>query len=128
MSNSQPQIACKNISSAFQGLLSWKWDDRFGVVLAQFGTEDKDKIRSILDQHFDSSWEISSIKTAPANVLAAADFLGGVSEEQVLFTSTVENETLIFCAWWPWGNEKTISIRIAPYPDSGDLFKDCFGL
>jgi len=34
----------QNIASALQCFLSWKWDDRFGVVLAEFGTEDKDKI------------------------------------------------------------------------------------
>jgi hypothetical protein len=128
MSNPDPQKACKNIASALQGFLSWKWDDRFGVVLAEFGTEDKNKIRSVLDQHFNSPWDMSSIETAPENVHAVADHLGGVTKEQTLFTSVLEKETLIFCAWWPWGNGKTISIRIAPFPSSGELFKSCFGL
>jgi hypothetical protein len=69
-----------------------------------------------------------SIQTALENVYAAADLLGGVDEEQVFFTSAIEKEILIFCAWWPWGNGKKISIRIAPFPSSGESFKDCFGL
>ena len=128
MNNPEPQNACKNIASALQGFLSWKWDDRFGAVLAEFGTENKDKIRSILDKHFNSPWDISTIKTAPENIHSAADLLGGVTKEQLLFTSSLEKETLIFCAWWPWGNGETISIRIAPFPCSGESFKGCFGL
>jgi hypothetical protein len=128
MSNPELKNACKNIASALQCFLSWKWDDRFGVVLAEFGTEDKDKILSVLEQHFNSTWDMSSIQTAPENVYAAADLLGGVDEEQVFFTSAIEKEILIFCAWWPWGNGKTISIRIAPFPSSGESSKGCFGL
>ena len=128
MSNPELQNACKNIALALQCFLSWKWDDRFGVVLAEFGTEDKDKILSVLEQHFNSTWDMSSIQTALENVYAAADLLGGVDVEQVFFTSATEKEILIFCAWWPWGNGKKISIRIAPFPSSGESFKDCFGL
>ena len=128
MSNPELHNACKNIASALNGFLSWKWDDRFGVVLAEFGTEDKDKILSVLEQHFNSTWDMSSIQIAPENVYAAADLLGRLNEEQVFFTSAIEKEILIFCAWWPWGNGKKISIRIAPFPSSGESFKDCFGL
>jgi len=128
MNNPELQNTCKNIASALQEFLSWKWDDRFGVVLAEFGTEDKDKILSILEQHFNSTWDMCSIQTALENVYAAADLLGGVDVEQVFFTSAIEKEILIFCAWWPWGNGKKISIRIAPFPSSGESFKDCFGL
>ena len=128
MSNPELQNACKNVAAALQGFLSWKWDNRFGVVLAEFGTEDKDKILSVLEQHFNSVWDMSSIQTAPENVYAAANSLGGLDEEQVFFTSAIEKEILIFCAWWPWGNGKTISIRIAPFPGSGESVKGCFGL
>ena len=128
MSNPELHNACKNIASALNGILSWKWDDRFGVVLAEFSTEEKDKILSVLEQHFNSTWDMSSIQIAPENVYAAADLLGRLNEEQVFFTSAIEKEILIFCAWWPWGNGKTISIRIAPFPSSGESFKGCFGL
>ena len=89
MSNPDPQNACKKVVSALKGFLSWKWDDRFSVVRAEFGTEDKDKIRSVFDQHFNSPWYMSSIKIAPENIHATADLLGRVTEEQVLFTSAL---------------------------------------
>ena len=89
MSNPELQNACKNVAFALKGFLSWKWDDRFSVVRAEFGTEDKDKIRSVFDQHFNSPWDMSSIKIAPENIHATADLLGRVTEEQVLFTSAL---------------------------------------
>jgi hypothetical protein len=55
----------------------------------------------------------------------------------LLFTSDPKRDALIFCAWWPWGDGKTISIRIAPFfkklSDSEtaakiQLFKGWFGV
>ena len=49
------------------------------------------------------------------------DNFGGIMPGQLLFTSDPDGEALVFCAWWPWGNGETISIRLAPFylkPDS----------
>ena len=126
--NTDPKIKCKNIASSLKRLKSWQWDERFGVVLAEFGTEDEDKILSVLDKHFCESWDEYSIETAPIHVLNLADYLGGIDGDQILFTTAQENETFIFCAWWPWGNGQKISIRIAPFPTGDESFKSCFGL
>ena len=39
---------CKELFSAFQGVLSWKWDSRFETVLAEFRAGNKGSIRPIL--------------------------------------------------------------------------------
>jgi hypothetical protein len=41
--------------------------------------------------------------------------LGGLMPGQLLFTSDPNQDALIFCAWWPWGDGKTISIRVGLY-------------
>ena len=51
---------CKELLSAFKGVLSWKWDSRFEAVLAEFDVAKKDSIRAILDKYFRIIWDSSN--------------------------------------------------------------------
>ena len=106
---------CKELMNAFQGVLSWKWDSRFEIVLAEFSVEKKDSIHTILRQYFSTTWDTSSIKKAPDTVKRINVYLGKLRPGQMLLTSSLGGDDYIFCAWWPWGNGKTISVRIAPF-------------
>jgi hypothetical protein len=128
---------CKELASAFKGSLSWKWDSRFDTVLADFGTDKKNGVRAILDQYFSNAWASANIGKAPDAVQRINRDLGKLRSGQLLFTTDPQQDTFIFCAWWPWGDGKTTSIRVAPYykelSDSGKAektqkLKDCFGL
>jgi hypothetical protein len=115
---SEIENGCKDLQKAFQGILSWKWDGRFETVLAEFGVKKKDQIRAVLQGTLRNSWEGSSIGKAPAPVQSVSGRLGGLRPGQLLMTSEPQGDAFLFCAWWPWGDEKTISIRIAPaYPN-----------
>ena len=105
---------CKEILSVFKGVLAWKWDNRFETVLAEFGVDKKDDIQEILGRYLSFTWDSASIGNAPHIVQTINDRLGRLRAGQLLLTSDPNGHTLIYCAWWPWGNEKTISIRIAP--------------
>jgi hypothetical protein len=105
--------ACKALCSAFQGILSWNWDGRFGTVLAEFGAGKKENIRPILERSLGTTWDSSNIGNAPDIVREINNHLGGLRSGQLLFTSDPGREPFIFCAWWPWGDGKVISIRIA---------------
>ena len=129
--------ACKELGSAFQGVLSWKWDSRFGAVLAEFGVDKKDSIRAVLERFLSVTWGSSNIDTAPDIVREISSHLGGLRAGQTLFTTDPNREPLIFCAWWPWENGKTISLRIASAdrklsdPEKAEkiqLFKQGFGI
>lgn len=104
---------CKEVLGAFQGVLSWNWDGRFETILAEFDVENKDSIRAILERYLHRTWDSSNIDNAPDAVGTINDRLGRLRTDQLLFTSDPNREAFIFCAWWPWGNGKTISIRIA---------------
>ena len=105
---------CKELSKAFQGVLSWKWDSRFETVLAEFSVKKKEDIRAVLGRYLRTTWDGSSVGNAPDPVRAIDNRLGGLRPGQLLLTSDPSGEAFIFCAWWPWGDAKTISIRIAP--------------
>lgn len=128
---------CKELNGAFQGVLLWQWDNRFEAVLAEFDAADKDKIRAILGQCFNITWDSSNINKAPDTVQKVSSYLGKLRSGQLLLTSDTGATAYIYCAWWPWGNGKTISIRISPcykkLPDSDKAvkiqqFKGWFGI
>ena len=137
LKKSDLESVCKGLLSEFQGMLSWKWDSRFETVLAEFGTDDKDSIRAILERYLGITWDSSTIDNAPDIVQTINGNLGGLMSGQLLFTSDPDRDAFIFCAWWPWGDGKTISIRLSPYYktlcDSGEaeqiqVFKGWFGI
>ena len=107
------ESVCRELRSAFQGILSWKWDSRFEAALAEFAAGKKEGIRAILERSLRITWDRSNIGNAPVVVQEIDSHLGGLRSGQLLFTSDPDREPFIFCAWWPWGDGKTISIRIA---------------
>jgi hypothetical protein len=111
---SELENICKELLSAFQGILSWQWDSRFGTVLAEFNADNKDSIRPILDRFLKNTWDSSNIDKAPRTVKKINIYLGKLRSGQMLLTSDTTRMAYIYCAWWPWGSGSTISIRIAP--------------
>lgn len=105
--------------------------------MAQFDIADKEKVRAILDKHLDSAWDVSNIGKAPDTVQAVNSGMGDLREGQMLMASDTGQDACILCAWWPWGNGKTISIRIIPTckklsdEEGGEVkevFKSWFGI
>ena len=137
LNKSDLENVCRKFLSAFQGVLSWKWDSRFETVLAEFSADNKDRVRAILERYLNIAWDSSNIRKAPETVRVIESNLGGLRSGQLLFTSDPNQDALIFGAWWPWGGGETISIRVAPFdkrlPDAEmseliQLFKGWFGL
>ena len=114
LNKSDLENVCRELLSAFQGIFSWKWDSWLETVLAEFDVDNKDSTRAILERCLSSTWNSSNIGNAPDIVQIINSNLGGLRSGQLLFTSDPSQDSIIFCAWWPWGDGKTISIRIAP--------------
>jgi hypothetical protein len=112
--NSRPEDACKAIFGELEMVLLWKWDSRFDTFLAEFDAGSKEGVRAVLTHHLSNVWDRSNITRAPAAVQRINNDLGGLLSGQMLFTSDLKEDAFTFCAWWPWGDGKTISIRVAP--------------
>jgi hypothetical protein len=134
---SRVESACKELWIAFRGALSWKWDNRLETVLAEFDAGKKESIRAILERSLSITWDSSNIGDAPEIVREINRHLGGLRSGQLLFTSDPNREAFIFCAWWPWGDGETISIRIgssftklsdSEKAEKIQLFKKGFGI
>ncbi len=134
---SEMEQVCRKLTDASHGMLLWMWDDRFETVLAHISIDDKDKVSKLLERYLKITWNSSNIKKAPDNVKTVNDHFGGIRSGQQLLTSDLDTEGFIYCAWWVWGDGKTISIRVAPYfnkssnskkDDQIKLFKGWFGI
>ncbi|MGB2984147.1 MAG: hypothetical protein WBC63_09885 [Candidatus Bipolaricaulia bacterium] len=105
--------------------------------MAEFPPENKASVLEILDRYLVSRWDSLTIGEAPEAVKKVKGLLGGLMSGQLLLLSDLNVESLVYCAWWPWGNGQTISIRVGLYCETSDgegaqppeeILKDAFGL
>ena len=115
LNQSDIETICKQLFDEFRGILSWKWDDWIRTILAEFSADKEKDIRAILEKFLPISWDSSTINTAPQIVQTLGKHLGGLRPTQLLFSSHPSHDAFVFCAWWPWGDGMTISLRIAPF-------------
>ena len=137
LNTSALENVCREFVIAFQGVLSWTWDSRFDTALAEFFIENKDRVRAILERYLSIAWDSSTIGKAPDIVQLIANHLGGLRSGQLLFISDPNQDVFVYGAWWPWGDQKTVSLRVAPcdkrlsdseITELSKLFKGWFGL
>lgn len=107
---------CMEFVNTFQDKMKWEWDDRFEAVLTTCKTEAHDDVLSFIKLHLKTIWDNSNTKNASEVVRDAIKHFGGLMPGQLFFTSDPNQDILLCFAWWPWGDGKTISIRITPYP------------
>lgn len=112
---------CAEFCKALQAALSWQWDGRFQTALAQINVAEKDAMLVTLENHLGPAWDSATIDTAPETVRCAIGRLGGVMPGQLLYAAGLPQDGMIFCAWWPWGNGRTISLRIGTSQEGSAL-------
>lgn len=110
--------SCSQLIDTLGETLTWKWDDRFETVLAEFNVTEKEKIHIGLTRHMGEIWTVDQGSRPPKVVQMIIDYFGGLNPGQALFTSDPNQDGLLLCAWWPWGNGKTISIRLGVFAES----------
>jgi hypothetical protein len=110
--------SCGKLIDALGKKMSWKWDDRFETALAEFNVKEKEKIHQILVKHMDQVWDTDNSGEAPDLVKMIINYFGGMNPRQKLLTSDPDQDGMLLCAWWPWGNGKTISIRLSVFANS----------
>jgi hypothetical protein len=116
-----PAFDCSEFFKALQVDLSWQWDGRFQTALAQISIAEKDGILSTLESHLGTAWDSANIDKAPEAVRRTVGQLGGIMAGQLFYAAGLAQEGLVFCAWWPWGNGRTISLRIGTSQEGSPL-------
>ncbi len=109
---------CRGLFERLGNRLTWTWDDRFKTVLAEFNTEDSAFIRINIQNDMNDVWNQENADSAPELIKNIIAYFGGFYPKQQLYTSDADGNDIMMCAWWPWGNGNTISIRIGVYAKS----------
>ena len=112
------EARCRHLIDLLGDTLTWKWDDRFETVLAEFDISQKGAVQSLLVKEMHKVWQPDNTGQAPELIHILINYFGGLNPGQQLFTSDPDIDGLLLCAWWPWGNGQTISIRLAVFADS----------
>mgnify|MGYP001044993158 CR=1 FL=1 len=103
---------CTRLVRATTPSYEWTWDGRFQTALLVFGAADREKICSELISLFMGKWDVNTIEKASVMV---REHVGGrmdIKPGQVIFASDNGVHTLLFAAWWPWGDGTRISLRV----------------
>ena len=112
ITNSLSKHDCTKLLEELQAGFSWEWDGRFKTTLAQISVKEKDVAGEMLEKHLGMAWDSVTINTAPKSVQRILAPLGGMMSGQLFYAAGLPENGIIFCAWWPWGNGQTISIRL----------------
>jgi hypothetical protein len=128
---------CNKLGHELQDTLSWQWDSRFSTALGEFKRANESTVCSILEKNFSAVWDSDIINSASDLEKETIASLGGLMPGQLFYTTDPNAGNIVFCAWWPWGNGTTISIRIGSSlialdkdenHESIETFKSCFGV
>ena len=134
LEKSDLEKVCRELLSSSWGVFSWKWDQRFEAFQANFSADNGDEFRAILERDFSKVWGSSNIREAPDIVKMCSNYFGGLRSGQLLLTTDPSQDVFVCGAWWPWGDGKTISLRIVSpakelqHEKQNGLFKRLIGL
>ena len=106
------QKICLNIPESYQ----WQWDEgrKMGVVVLT--EEDAELVFFPLFKEFQHHWNFSSQTSDAPSISEQINDRYGLMPGQVFFTSYPLCDLVLSVAWWPWGNENKVSMRIGLTP------------
>ena len=102
---------------------NWEMDGRFSTPFVQLDMGDTKPVKESMSSIFDNEWDSSSLNDASALEKNLAKCFFGIEKGQILFT-TLENDIVLFCAWWPWGNNSKVSLRIGYFSEENKFFSE----
>jgi hypothetical protein len=71
------KIRCGQLFAASKKNLSWQWDSRFGMALAQFSINEAENVRKIVQEYLRFAWIPSELDQMPETVQSMIVSLGG---------------------------------------------------
>ena len=126
------QEICRKICLNIPDHYEWHWDSKRGMAILVLDGEDAELVFYPLFKEFSHHWNFSSAQRDAQPISQAINAEYGLLPGQVFFTSNPLHNLVLCVAWWPWGNEGNVSMRVGLIPVNdiclveGFLFK-CLG-
>lgn len=101
----------------------WRWDREFNLALTIIDRQDEIMVELPLQLEFANVWDFTTINGAdtPLRDFLEAGF--GLVPGQKIYTSNIVHDVVLYAAWWPWGDDERISIRLGLLSVSGGKLK-----
>jgi hypothetical protein len=103
---------CLNIPDAYQ----WQWDEKRHMAVVVLDQEDAELVFYPLFKEFQTHWNFDSAPETAKGVTSFVDETYGLMPGQVFFTSHVLCDLVLAVAWWPWGSDRKVSMRVGLIP------------
>ena len=106
------RTVCQRISLNIPDHCPWRWDKEFNLALTVIDRQDEIMIELPLTLEFTHKWDFTTINEAETQVRDYFQSGIGVVPGQKLFTMDPVQGIVLFAAWWPWGDDERISLRL----------------
>jgi len=106
------ETVCRRVSLNIPDHCPWRWDKEFNLALTVIDRQDEIMIELPMTLEFDHKWDFATINDADAPVRDFFQSGFGVVPGQKLFTMDPVQGVVLFAAWWPWGDDERISLRL----------------
>ena len=100
--------------------LPWEWDDRFGAALTVIDNSQAVGLADAYGELMGDGWTVDNKSAASPEVSRLLMKLSGLREGQIVFARQVSDDRFIYVAFWPWGSDPKVSVRVGGSPaDTG---------
>jgi hypothetical protein len=114
------ETVCQRISLNIPDNCPWRWDREFNLALTVISRKDEITVELPLTLEFSHKWDFASIEDAEKPIVDFFQTGFGVVPGQKLFTMDPVDGVVLYAAWWPWGDDEKISLRIGLLSLSGE--------
>ncbi len=118
------QTICQRICINIPESYTWAWDDKRDMAVIQMDSEDAELVFFPLFKEFSHHWNFSSAPPETAGIQRYVNNQFGLMPGQVVFTSYPLYNLVLCVAWWPWGDEQMVSMRIGLIPVNASRLKN----
>lgn len=119
------ESVCHRINLNIPTNAPWRWDREFNLALTIIDRKDEIMVELPLTLEFSHKWDFTSIDDAETPIRDYFQAGFGIVPGQKLFTMDPVNGVVLYAAWWPWGDDERISLRLGLASVSGEpLEKD----
>ncbi|PID40245.1 MAG: hypothetical protein CR984_04190 [Proteobacteria bacterium] len=111
---------CQRISLNIPASCPWKWDREFNLALTVIDRQDEILVELPVTLEFTHKWDFTTINDADTPIRDFFQAGLGIVPGQKLFTMDPVNGVVLYAAWWPWGDDERISLRLGLVSVSGE--------
>ncbi len=115
---------CSKICLNIPQIYNWQWDNKRDMAVIVLDEEDAEMVFYPLFKEFCNHWNFSSIDKANQAVNDYIHSSFGMMPGQAFFTSHMVSNLVLGVAWWPWGSDDKVSMRVCLIPVNVKLSKD----